>query len=193
MARFMANNVFTQEERELLKSVKNKKFLSFEFGDFFHGASRVNDKIRFNFEDISFELHNSEETVTYFGEDEEFSLLWLLKVDNTKPFVSYCSTDTIRKVDVNDVVTSIEICEDIIKTVSQNNETDFDNVKLDKALIIRTKSNVYMFYTDWVCGEEIFFCNHDDYEKCYPSEDLKESFGSETGYNVTLERKRVTL
>ena len=190
----MINNVFTDEERALLKSLKNKKFLSFEFGNFNREQDRIILKVRLNFEGLSFELYNTEEYVPYFGEEEDFSKLWLRKVDNKTPFDTQCEQmKEVRTVTVNDEVTSVEICEDVIRTVNEKDETEFDDAKLDKALIIRTKNNAYMFYTDWVCGEEICFCNHDDYEKCYPSEDIKESFGAETGYNVTLDRKRIII
>ena len=181
------------EDIKILRSLIGQKFLYYEYGE-----ERISDlhifqgkiNMRLHFSNIHFNLNNSEYEPE--GRDNELAWFYLSDINSEKSFKPYVGS-YIVPVNVNDIVTGVEIIRENVKIIDKDSNEVIEDNKADSAIIIRTENNIYMFYREYIFDEQIKVVNHDNFENVYPLEKAKEHWDNEQENLDVITRERIKL
>ena len=181
----MVYMTLTKEMENMLKSIINSTFISYECGKTLgvvYGTSRINtDK-------ISIELANLQKVVPFIEGEEEVAGFECQIADKNTKFIPYCPGDPYCKVEVNSLIKEIEIVNDFIYV----NDGEYE-ISFDQAIIIKTEAKTIMFSRSTWFSETISIREHDDYDSIYPVSDEMELFENEDMIKVKITRTRRKL
>ena len=180
----MVYMTLTKEMEDMLKSIINSTFISYERDDF--GFSAYGN-LRINTNKTSIELTNLEKVVPFIEDEEEVAGFECQIVDKNTKFSPYCITGS-AEVKVNSLIKEIEIVNDFICL----NDGEFE-FSFDQAIIIKTEAKTIMFSRSAWFSENILIDEHDDYDSIYPVSEAKELWSEEDTYNVKITRTRRKL
>ena len=178
----MTNATLDKNMIELLKNLKNTKFISYECGKIFNLAS---GNLKINTDKISLEITNFLKEDLFFDENEEFAV-FECKKSNSK-FKPYCDT-TLKKFGIEENIINIEIINDFISV--NNGEYEFS---YDQAIIIKTQNKTIMFSRDVWFSEVITISDNDNYDDVFPISEVKETFSNYGEYKVEVKRRKYSL
>ena len=178
----MFDMTLTKEMEDMLKSIINSTFISYE-----HGKHNAYGNLRINTDKISIELANIEKTVPFFEDVEEVASFECQIADKNTKFSPYCIT-TPSVIKVGSLIKEIEIVNDFICL----NDGEFE-FSFDQAIIIKTEAKTIMFSRSAWFSENILIDEHDDYDSIYPVSEAKELWSEEDTYNVKITRTRRKL
>ena len=181
----MVYMTLTKEMEDMLKSIINSTFISYECGKTLgvvYGTSRINtDK-------ISIELANLQKVVPFIEGEEEVAGFECQIADKNTKFIPYCPGDPYCKVEVNSLIKEIEIVNDFIYV----NDGEYE-ISFDQAIIIKTEAKTIMFSRSTWFSETISIDEHDDYDSVNPVSDERELFENEDMNKVKITRTRRKL
>ena len=180
----MVYMTLTKEMEDMLKSIINSTFISYERDDF--GFSAYGN-LRINTNKTSIELTNLEKVVPFIKDEEEVAGFECQIVDKNTKFSPYCIIGSVE-VKVDSLIKEIEIVNDFIYVNNGKYEISFD-----QAIIIKTETKTIMFSRDAWFSEDIFIYEHDDYDSVYPVSDERELFENEDTNKVKITRTRRKL
>ncbi len=180
----MVYMTLTKEMEDMLKSIINSTFISYERDDF--GFSAYGN-LRINTNKTSIELTNLEKVVPFIKDEEEVAGFECQIVDKNTKFSPYCIIGSVE-VKVDSLIKEIEIVNDFIYVNNGKYEISFD-----QAIIIKTETKTIMFSRDAWFSEDIFIYEHDDYDSIYPVSDERELFENEDTNKVKITRTRRKL
>ncbi len=180
----MVYMTLTKEMEDMLKSIINSTFISYERDDF--GFSAYGN-LRINTNKTSIELTNLEKVVPFIKDEEEVAGFECQIVDKNTKFSPYCIIGSVE-VKVDSLIKEIEIVNDFIYVNNGKYEISFD-----QAIIIKTETKTIMFSRDAWFSEDIFIYEHDDYDSIYPVSDERELFENEDMNKVKITRTRRKL
>ena len=180
----MVYMTLTKEMEDMLKSIINSTFISYECDDF---VISTYGKFRINTDKISIEVTNLEKIVPFFDYEEEVAGFECQIVDKNTKFSPYCITDS-AEIKVGSLIKEIEIVNDSIYL----NDGEFE-ISFDQAIIIKTETKTIMFSRSAWFSENILIDEHDDYDSIYPVSEAKELWSEEDTYNVKITRTRRKL
>ncbi len=180
----MVYMTLTKEMEDMLKSIINSTFISYERDDF--GFSAYGN-LRINTDKTSIELTNLEKAVPFIKDEEEVAGFECQIVDKNTKFNPYCIIGSVE-VKVDSLIKEIEIVNDFIYVNDGKYEISFD-----QAIIIKTETKTIMFSRDAWFSEDIVIYEHDDYDSVYPVSDERELFENEDMNKVKVTRTRRKL
>ena len=180
----MVYMTLTKEMEDMLKSIINSTFISYERDDF--GFSAYGN-LRINTNKTSIELTNLEKVVPFIKDEEEVAGFECQIVDKNTKFSPYCIIGSVE-VKVDSLIKEIEIVNDFIYVNNGKYEISFD-----QAIIIKTETKTIMFSRDAWFSEDIVIYEHDDYDSIYPVSDERELFENEDTNKVKITRTRRKL
>lgn len=174
---------FTEEMRMLLHSMIGKKFSSYECGldeRFFRAFGNV----RINVDTLPVELTNEEHSLPLLDGYEDMTYFSVEKVDSNFRFEPDVVTNT-KVIEVNKVITSIEIVTDSISV----NKGEYQ-ITFDAALIFHMGNDTLMFARDAWFSELITIKENDEYDNVFPIQEAKESWSNDGELKVEVQRSR---
>ena len=181
------------EDIKILSSLIGQKFLYYEYGEerkfglkIFQG--KIN--MRLHFSNIHFNLNNNEYEPE--GRDNELAWFYLSDINSEKSFKPYAGS-FIVPINVNDIVTGVEIIRENVKIIDKDSNEVLEDNKADSAIIIRTENNIYMFYRQYIFDEQIKVVNHDNFEEVYPLEKAKRDWDNDQEYLDVITREIIKL
>ena len=180
----MVYMTLTKEMEDMLKSIINSTFISYECGKtsgVVYGTSRINtDK-------ISIELANLQKVVPFIEGEEEVAGFECQIADKNTKFNSL-TTRPAAEYEVGGLIKEIEIVNDFIYV----NDGEYE-ISFDQAIIIKTEAKTIMFSRSAWFSETISIREHDDYDSIYPVSDERELFENEDMNKVKITRTRRKL
>ena len=180
----MVYMTLTKEMEDMLKSIINSTFISYECDDF---VISTYGKFRINADKISIEVTNLEKVVPFIEDEEEVAGFECQIVDKNTKFSPYCITGS-AEVKVNSLIKEIEIVNDFIYV----NDGEYE-ISFDQAIIIKTEAKTIMFSRSAWFSETISIREHDDYDSIYPVSEERELFENEDTNKVKITRTRRKL
>lgn len=180
----MLNAILREDMIELLKDLKNSKFISYECGKIFNC---VGGNLRINTSNGSIEIGNIEKPMIFFDENDEVAFFECKKVDSDARFQPYCDV-TPERFEIGETITGIEIINDYANV--NNGEYEFS---FDQAIIIKTQNTVTMFSRDMWFSEVITVSDNDNYDALFPISKAAESFSDYGEHKVDVRRTRHEL
>ena len=180
----MVYMTLTKEMEDMLKSIINSTFISYERDDF--GFSAYGN-LRINTNKTSIELTNLEKVVPFIEDEEEVAGFECQIVDKNTKFSPYCIIGSVE-VKVNSLIKEIEIVNDFIYV----NDGEYE-ISFDQAIIIKTEAKTIMFSRSAWFSETISIDEHDDYDSVNPVSDERELFENEDMNKVKITRTRRKL
>ena len=180
----MVYMTLTKEMEDMLKSIINSTFISYECDDF---VISTYGKFRINADKISIEVTNIEKIVPFFDYEEEVAGFECQIVDKNTKFSPYCITDS-AEIKVGSLIKEIEIVNDSIYL----NDGEFE-ISFDQAIILKTEAKTIMFSRSAWFSEDILIDEHDDYDSIYPVSEERELFENEDTNKVKITRTRRKL
>ena len=181
----MVYMTLTKEMEDMLKSIINSTFISYECDDF---VISTYGKFRINADKISIEVTNLQKVVPFIEGEEEVAGFECQIADKNTKFIPYCPGDSYCKVEVNSLIKEIEIVNDSICI----NDGEYE-ISFDQAIIIKTEAKTIMFSRSAWFSETISIREHDDYDSIYPVSDERELFENEDMNKVKITRTRRKL
>ena len=181
----MVYMTLTKEMEDMLKSIINSTFISYERDDF--GFSAYGN-LRINTNKTSIELTNLEKVVPFIKDEEEVAGFECQIADKNTKFIPYCPGDPYCKIEVNSLIKEIEIVNDFIYV----NDGEYE-ISFDQAIIIKTEAKTIMFSRSTWFSETISIDEHDDYDSVNPVSDERELFENEDMNKVKITRTRRKL
>ena len=180
----MVYMTLTKEMENMLKSIINSTFISYERDDY--GISTYGN-FRINTDKISIEVTNLEKVVPFIEDEEEVAGFECQIVDKNTKFSPYCIIGS-AEVKVDSLIKEIEIVNDSICI----NDGEYE-ISFDQAIIIKTETKTIMFSRSAWFSEDISIDEHDDYDSIYPVSDERELFENEDMNKVKVTRTRRKL
>ncbi len=180
----MVYMTLTKEMENMLKSIINSTFISYECDDF---VISTYGNFRINTDKISIEVTNIEKIVPFFDYEEEVAGFECQIVDKNTKFSPYCITDS-AEIKVGSLIKEIEIVNDSIYL----NDGEFE-ISFDQAIILKTEAKTIMFSRSAWFSEDILIDEHDDYDSIYPVSEERELFENEDTNKVKITRTRRKL
>ena len=180
----MVYMTLTKEMEDMLKSIINSTFISYERDDF--GFSAYGN-LRINTNKTSIELTNLEKVVPFIKDEEEVAGFECQIVDKNTKFSPYCIIGSVE-VKVDSLIKEIEIVNDFIYV----NDGEYE-ISFDQAIIIKTEAKTIMFSRSAWFSETISIREHDDYDSIYPVSEERELFENEDTNKVKITRTRRKL
>ena len=180
----MVYMTLTKEMEDMLKSIINSTFISYECDDF---VISTYGKFRINADKISIEVTNLEKVVPFIEDEEEVAGFECQIVDKNTKFSPYCITGS-AEVKVDSLIKEIEIVNDSICI----NDGEYE-ISFDQAIIIKTEAKTIMFSRSTWFSETISIDEHDDYDSVNPVSDERELFENEDTNKVKITRTRRKL
>ena len=177
---------FDEDMIIMLKRVVGKRFLSFERDSSAEGQAY--SVARLNFEDVSILLKNEEEEISMFEDEsvpyEEAAKFTCSKCDPAQQFMPGLADVPVKRQDVNELVTEIDVVSDLIRSFEHE-----INIVIDIALIIRTENHAYIFSKSHVWFDEVIYIDLDKSidDICPLHSDLA-LWNNDGAWNVTIER-----
>ncbi|MBE7038258.1 MAG: hypothetical protein E7404_05065 [Ruminococcaceae bacterium] len=178
----MTNATLDKNMIELLKNLKNTKFISYECGEVFN---LVGGNLKINTDKISLEITNFLKEDLFFDENEEFAVFECKKSNSN--FKPYCDTP-LKNFDIEENIVTIEIINDFISV--NNGKYKFS---YDQAIIIKTVNKTIMFSRDVWFSEVITISDNDNYDAVFPISEVKETFSNFGEYEVEVKRRKYSL
>ena len=191
MIKFLAT--INNDDKKLLNSLKGQKFICYEYGqteDSEEVILETEGNMRFHFENVTFDLNNKE----YEPKDRNNDLAWFFidEINSSNTFKPY-GEGKVAKTIVNDVVSSVEVIQEHALMYDKTTKELVEDFTADHAIIIKTYSNVYMFYRTYIFDEFIHVVNHDNFEKVYPLEKAKIDWDNDQEYLDVVTREIISL
>ena len=180
----MVYMTLTKEMEDMLKSIINSTFISYECGKTF---DVVYGMLRINTDKTSVELTNFDKVVPFIKDEEEVAGFECQIADKNTKFNSL-TTRPAAEYEVGGLIKEIEIVNDFIYV----NDGEYE-ISFDQAIIIKTETKTIMFSRDAWFSEDIVIYEHDDYDSVYPVSDERELFENEDMNKVKVTRTRRKL
>ena len=180
----MVYMTLTKEMENMLKSIINSTFISYECDDF---VISTYGNFRINTDKISIEVTNLEKVVPFIEGEEEVAGFECQIADKNTKFNSL-TTRPAAEYEVGGLIKEIEIVNDFIYV----NDGEYE-ISFDQAIIIKTETKTIMFSRDAWFSEDIVIYEHDDYDSVYPVSDERELFENEDMNKVKITRTRRKL
>lgn len=177
---------FDENMIQMFKSIVGKQFLSFEMDSSVEGQSY--GTARLIFDKTSILLKNEEEEIAMFENDdvpyEEASKFTCSISDPDLPFSSELVDVAVKKCEINEIVTDVEIISDTIKSIEHGID-----IIIDIAVVIKTEKHAYIFSKSHVWFDEAIYVNIDkDIEDICPVLSDLSLWNNDGEWNVTIER-----
>lgn len=164
---------------EMLRNIKESKFISYECGKVFGNAY---GNLRINTDKSSVEITNLQKTTPFFDTEEEVAGFKCKMVESNSRFKPYCE-EPFEAFEVGESIKDIEIVNDSICI----NDGEFE-ISFDQAIIIRTESKLIMFSRDIWFSEDITISEHDDYNSIFPISQVVDSWSDDGENKVNVIR-----
>ncbi len=164
---------------EMLRNIKESKFISYECGKVFGNAY---GNLRINTDKSSVEITNLQKTTPFFDTEEEVAGFKCKMVESDSTFKPYCE-EPFEAFEVGESIKDIEIVNDSICI----NDGEFE-ISFDQAIIIRTESKLIMFSRDIWFSEDITISEHDDYNSIFPISQVVDSWSDDGENKVNVIR-----
>ena len=177
---------FNENMIQMLKSIVGKQFLSFEMDSSVEGQSY--GSARLSFDNTAILLKNEEEEIAMFeNEDvpyEEASKFACSISDFELTFLPGIADVAVKKHEIDEIVTGVEIISDTIKSI----EHDIDII-IDMAVVIKTEKHTYTFSKSHVWFDEVIYVNIDkDIEDICPVLSDLSVWNNDGEWDVKIER-----
>ena len=184
----MINARFTEHMKEILKSLKNKTFKSYECHK--TGKNSAYGKCRLNMGTFSIDLSNSIHELPFFGAfpTEDVPFFTCEYVDKEISFVPCERNATAHVYMIDERIKSVEIINDEIDI----NHGEYE-ISIDQALVIRTKDNVYSFSKGWMFSELIYIYSDRFNYKVYDLNKVKDDWSGNGKDIISVKRTTIIL
>ena len=177
---------FDENMIQMLQSIVGKQFLSFEMDSSVEGQSY--GTARLIFDNTAILLKNEEEEIAMFENDDvpyEEASKFTCSISNPElPFSPGIVNAAVKKREINEIVTDVEIISDTIKGVEHGID-----IIIDMAVVIRTEKHAYTFSKSHVWFDEAIYVNIDkDMENICPVLSDLSLWNNDGEWNVTIDR-----